>query len=63
MIRKLFRFLFKGLLWFFAISIGLVIVFKWVPIPVTPLMVIRTVEQKIEGKDIVWKHDWESIDH
>lgn len=63
MIRKLFRFLFKGLLWFFAISIGLVIVFKWVPIPVTPLMVIRTVEQKIDGKDIVWKHDWESIDH
>lgn len=63
MIRKLFRFLFKGLLWFFAISLGLVIVFKWVPIPVTPLMVIRTVEQKIDGKDIVWKHDWESIDH
>ncbi|MBP0905280.1 monofunctional biosynthetic peptidoglycan transglycosylase [Mariniflexile gromovii] len=63
MISKLFRFLFKILLWFFAISIGLVIIYKWVPVPVTPLMVIRTIEQKIDGKDIVWKHDWESIDN
>lgn len=61
--KKIFRFLFKSLLWLFAISIGLVIVFKWMPIPITPLMVIRTVEQKIKGKDIVWKHDWESIDN
>ena len=63
MIKKLFRFLFKSLLWFFAISIGLVVVYKWVPVIVTPLMVIRTVEQKIDGKDMVWKHDWESIDN
>ncbi|WP_445731302.1 monofunctional biosynthetic peptidoglycan transglycosylase [Mariniflexile sp.] len=63
MIKKIFRFLFKMLLWFFAISIGLVIVFKWVPVPITPLMVIRTVQQKINGEDIVWKHDWESIDN
>ncbi|CAH8286811.1 monofunctional biosynthetic peptidoglycan transglycosylase [Mariniflexile fucanivorans] len=63
MIKKLFRFLYKSLLWFFAISIGLVVVYKWVPVIVTPLMVIRTVEQKIDGKDMVWKHDWESIDN
>jgi len=63
MIRNVFRFLYKSLLWFFAISIGIVILFKWVPIPVTPLMIIRTVQQKINGKDIIWKHDWESIDH
>lgn len=61
--RKIFRFLYKSLLWFFAISIGLVVVYKWIPVFVTPLMVIRTVEQKVAGNDIVWKHDWESIDN
>lgn len=49
--------------WFFAISIGLVIVYKWVPVPVTPLMVIRTVQQVSSGEKVVWKHDWESIDN
>jgi len=63
MIRKVFRFLYKSMLWFFAISIGLVILYKWVPVPVTPLMVIRTVQQTVNGDDIVWKHDWESIDN
>jgi len=63
MFKKVFRFFWKTILWFFAISIGLVIVFKWVPIPVTPLMVIRTVQQATSGEKVVWKHDWESIDN
>ncbi|OYX22685.1 MAG: monofunctional biosynthetic peptidoglycan transglycosylase [Flavobacteriales bacterium 32-35-8] len=63
MIKKVFKFLLKMVGWFFAISIALVIVFKWVPVPATPLMVIRTVQQVVSGEDIVWKHDWESIDN
>ncbi|HMQ43824.1 MAG TPA: monofunctional biosynthetic peptidoglycan transglycosylase [Mariniflexile sp.] len=63
MIRKVFRFLYKCMLWFFAISIGLVILYKWLPVPVTPLMVIRTVQQTVNGDEIVWKHDWEPIDN
>ncbi|MFD0834840.1 monofunctional biosynthetic peptidoglycan transglycosylase [Mariniflexile aquimaris] len=63
MFKKLFRFLLKIMGWFFAISIGLVIVYKWVPVPVTPLMVIRTVQQVSSGEKVVWKHDWESIDN
>ncbi|WP_100610359.1 monofunctional biosynthetic peptidoglycan transglycosylase [Confluentibacter lentus] len=63
MIKKVFKFLLKIVGWFFAISIALVIVFKWVPVPATPLMVIRTVQQVVSGEDIVWKHDWESIDN
>jgi len=46
------------MLWFFAISILLVVVFKWVPIPYTPLMAIRALENKLEGKDAVLSHDW-----
>ena len=58
MIKKILRWVKKAMLWFFAISILLVIVFKWVPIPFTPLMAIRAVENKWEGKDAVLSHDW-----
>lgn len=58
MVKKILRWVKKAMLWFFAISILLVIVFKWVPIPFTPLMAIRAVENKWEGKDAVLSHDW-----
>ena len=58
MIKKILRWVKKAMLWFFAISILLVIVFKWVPIPFTLLMAIRAVENKWEGKDAVLSHDW-----
>lgn len=58
MIKKILRWVKKAMLWFFAISILLVVVFKWVPIPFTPLMAIRALENKWEGKDAVLSHDW-----
>lgn len=58
MIKKTLRWVKKAMLWFFALSILLVIVFKWMPIPFTPLMAIRAVENKWEGKDAVLSHDW-----
>ncbi|MFY8009727.1 MAG: monofunctional biosynthetic peptidoglycan transglycosylase [Flavobacterium sp.] len=58
MIKKILRWIKKAMLWFFAISILLVVVFKWVPIPYTPLMAIRALENKWEGKDAVLSHDW-----
>ena len=58
MIKKILRWVKKAMLWFFAISILLVIVLKWVPIMYTPLMAIRSVENKWEGKDAVLSHDW-----
>tara|TARA_R110002050_G_scaffold243115_1_gene379482 strand:+ start:7548 stop:8258 length:711 start_codon:yes stop_codon:yes gene_type:complete len=63
MVRKIVKFFRKCFLWFFIISIGLVVVFKWVQIPVTPLMVIRSIQQKANSKDFVWKHEWKSIDN
>ncbi len=45
-------------MWFFIVSILSVILFRWVPIPVTPLMLIRCVEQKIDGKEMKLKKDW-----
>ncbi len=49
-------------MWFFIISIGLTIAYRFLPVPVTPLMLIRCVEQKQEGKDMKLKKDWVSYD-
>jgi len=46
----------------FLFSIFMVIVFKWVPVPMTPLMVIRSVQQYQDDKEVVLKHDWVSKD-
>ena len=58
MLKKIVRFAKKVALWFFGISLFLVIVFKWVPVPFTPLMITRAIEHKIEGKEMVCSHDW-----
>lgn len=62
MIKKLFKFILKLCLWFFLLSISLVFIYKWVPVPFTPLMVIRNYQQTKEDKKIVCEHDWVSID-
>lgn len=61
-LRKVMRFLFKAMLWFFGLSILSVIIFKWVPVPFTPLMITRSIEQKWDGKEMVCKHDWIPIE-
>lgn len=61
MIKKGFRFIFKLFFWLFIASIFIVLVFKWIPVPITPLMVIRNIEQYKKGKEVVWKHDWVPI--
>lgn len=60
--KKFFRFIFKLVLWFFLISIGLTILYKFVPVPITPLMVIRLVEQASDSeKSMKLYKDWVSI--
>ena len=58
MIKRVGRFLLKVVLWFFCISIFLVFVFKFVPVPFTPLMAIRAIETKMDGKEMYSSHDW-----
>ncbi|HET8839300.1 MAG TPA: monofunctional biosynthetic peptidoglycan transglycosylase [Flavobacteriaceae bacterium] len=52
--KKFFKFLLKIILWFFAISVFLVLIFKWLPVPFTPLMGIRY----FENPDQQFQHDW-----
>ena len=56
--QKLKTFVWKAMLWFFGLSILSVIVFKWVPIPVTPLMMTRAIDNKLDGKEMICSHDW-----
>ncbi|WP_396168699.1 monofunctional biosynthetic peptidoglycan transglycosylase [Flavobacterium sp.] len=61
--NKLSRFLFKAAMWFFGSSIFFVVVFKFVPVPFTPLMLIRTIENISAGKENYFSHDWEPIEN
>jgi monofunctional biosynthetic peptidoglycan transglycosylase len=60
---KLTRFLFKAFLWFLGSSVFFVVLFKFVPVPFTPLMVVRAIENKFAGKENYFSHDWEPIEN
>lgn len=57
-LRKILNFIWRAIVCFVVVSILSVILFRWVPVPVTPLMLIRCVEQKMEGKKMHMSHDW-----
>lgn len=46
------------LLFFFFSTIIMVVIYRFVPVYVTPLMFIRSVQQVTSGKRAVWKHKW-----
>ncbi|HJS00136.1 MAG TPA: hypothetical protein VJ780_04295, partial [Flavobacterium sp.] len=60
--QKIFRFIWKALLWFNIISVFFVLLYKFVPVPFTPLMIIRAIEQKSDGKEMTCSHDWVPIE-
>lgn len=61
--QKVFRFIWKSILWFNIVSLFFVLLYKFVPVPFTPLMIIRAFEQKAEGKEMRCSHDWVSIEN
>jgi len=58
MLRKILRIFYKALLWFVVLSVFSVVVFRFVPVPFTPLMISRAFEQKGDGKEMHSSHDW-----
>jgi len=63
MFKKIIRFSVKAFLWFLGVSIFSVIVFKFVPVPITPLMMTRAIENKFDGEDMICSHDWVPIEN
>lgn len=60
---RLRLFLFKAILWFFGLSLFFVVLYKFVPVPFTPLMVIRAIENKTAGKEVYFNHNWEPLEN
>lgn len=56
------RLLYKLILWFFGLSIGLTLLYSVLPIPITPLMLQRCWQQAWDSeRDIRLEHDWVSF--
>lgn len=64
--KAVLKFIKWAVIIFFASSVAAVVAFRFIPVPVTPLMVIRAINPK--GTDAEkeaerhWKHDWVSYD-
>lgn len=54
----MFRFIRRLIFLFFASSILSVIIYRYLPVYITPLMIIRCIEQKIGGRPVQMKHEW-----
>lgn len=58
--KKLFRLIRKFLLWFFILSSGSVILYRFLPFYVTPLMGMRTAQAIAKGEKPRLHHKWVS---
>jgi monofunctional glycosyltransferase len=63
-IKYLSRLLLKIILWFFISTIGFTVLYRFVPVPVTPLMLIRVWEQTWDKDQKVRLYkDWVSMEN
>lgn len=56
------RWLRNILIFFFTSTILAVVILKYIPVYITPLMLIRAVEQMIDGETPVINHEWVPLD-
>jgi len=60
-LQKLWRIIKRIVIWFFILSIASAILFRFIPIPFTPLMVIRSVEQLFDNtRNVNFEKEWVS---
>ncbi len=56
------RIVWKAAMWFLIISVGLTVIYRFVPVVITPLMVIRLIEQTFDSeKEVLLRKDWVSL--
>lgn len=60
--KKLRKILLWIVLFFFGSTILSVLIFKWVPVYYTPLMLIRSIEHKVGGTPAICEHHWVPLD-
>src|ERR1700758_4377183 len=62
MVRRILKIILKVIVGFLILSVATTIIYRFVPVPVTPLMLIRCVEQKTDGKSMKLDKSWKSLD-
>lgn len=60
MLKKALRILRLFLIFFFVTSVSVVVLYRFVPVPYTPLMFIRSIQQWSDGKPVKLEHQWVS---
>lgn len=56
--RRIIKFFFRLIIILLLLSVGSVVLYRYVPVPITPLMVRNAIGDAIEGKPIKIRHDW-----
>lgn len=62
-IRKALSIVRFCIFFFFISTVIVTILYRFIPPPITPLMVIRFTEQVFDGEQIKLKKDWEGLNH
>ena len=60
--KKVLRILRNLILFFLISTILTVVIYRFIPVYFTPLMVIRSTQQIFKGEKPVWHHSWVSFD-
>ena len=63
MIKLLLKILKWGVAFFFCSTILVVVMYRFIPVYITPLMVIRCFQQVGKGEHITWHHHWVPLDN
>ena len=61
-IKKVLRIVRNLILFFFISTILAVVLYRFIPVYTTPLMVIRSTQQLFKGEKPVWHHTWVPFD-
>lgn len=56
--RRFRRFFFRLILILFLLSVGSVVLYRFLPVPFTPLMIKNTIEATLKGQPATFHHDW-----
>ena len=51
-----------GVIFFFTSSILAVVLYRFIPVYITPPMVIQAIDNLLEGKSMGWQHTWRPLD-
>ena len=63
MVGRFFKLIFKIFLWFFMVSILWVLVYRFVPPPMTLTMISNSISNIGTEDPVFWKYDWVKLDN